>query len=142
MLKKFWPKMVVGCVLSFDISIHPHQTVYKKGLTKCYTDKFYCPQLFSLLPLQFFLSLIFLILRYFGWYSDPGHLEVIAQQMLYDLQHWRSSRGQNNRKKSSNMFRRGARSVNGVLKYSLSLFPFVIFHIFLWSSPWIGKELS
>ncbi|XP_023331589.1 beta-glucuronidase [Eurytemora carolleeae] len=31
--------------------------------------------------------------RYFGWYSDTGHLEVIYKHMLNDLKHWRESRG-------------------------------------------------
>jgi len=31
--------------------------------------------------------------RYFAWYSDPGHLELITRQMLNDLKHWRAARG-------------------------------------------------
>ena len=26
--------------------------------------------------------------RYYGWYSDMGHLEVIPYQLRYDLQNW------------------------------------------------------
>lgn len=31
--------------------------------------------------------------RYFGWYSDPGHIELIHRQMLADLRNWHKARG-------------------------------------------------
>jgi len=31
--------------------------------------------------------------RYFGWYSDPGHTELIHRQMLADLRNWHKARG-------------------------------------------------
>ena len=30
--------------------------------------------------------------RYFGWYSDAGHTELITRQMVNDLRHWHSVR--------------------------------------------------
>ena len=30
--------------------------------------------------------------RYFGWYSDTGHTELITRQMANDLRHWHSVR--------------------------------------------------
>jgi len=36
---------------------------------------------------------IIAINRYFGWYSDPGHLELIERQMLAELRAWRKARG-------------------------------------------------
>ena len=31
--------------------------------------------------------------RYYAWYSDPGHTEVIAQKLYSDLANWRRARG-------------------------------------------------
>jgi len=31
--------------------------------------------------------------RYFGWYSNPGHIELIHRQMLADLKNWHKARG-------------------------------------------------
>ena len=31
--------------------------------------------------------------RYFGWYSDTGHTELITRQTVNDLRHWHSVRG-------------------------------------------------
>ena len=28
--------------------------------------------------------------RYFGWYSDTGHTELITRQMANELRHWHS----------------------------------------------------
>jgi len=43
--------------------------------------------------LIFDFKFIYFFIRYFGWYSDTGHLEVIYKHMLNDLKHWRESRG-------------------------------------------------
>ena len=31
--------------------------------------------------------------RYFAWYSDPGHTEVIQRKMFSELENWRKARG-------------------------------------------------
>ena len=31
--------------------------------------------------------------RYFGWYQDTGHTELIARQLTYDLQQWHNILG-------------------------------------------------
>ena len=31
--------------------------------------------------------------RYFAWYSDPGHTEVIQRKMFSELESWRKARG-------------------------------------------------
>jgi len=36
---------------------------------------------------------IIAINRYFGWYSDPGHIELIERQMTAELRAWRKARG-------------------------------------------------
>ena len=32
--------------------------------------------------------------RYFAWYSDTGHTELIKEKLFSDLSHWRNARGE------------------------------------------------
>ena len=52
--------------------------------------------------------------RYFGWYSDTGHTELITRQTVNDLRHWH-----NVRKKPMVITEYGADTVAGLHQVSI-----------------------